>query len=46
MGSSLDRVLAQLCFLGRSRDVARIRLGVTVSLDRARARLQHLERRR
>lgn len=46
MGSSLDYVLAQLRYLGRSREVARIRLGVIVSLDRARARLQHAERRR
>lgn len=46
MHSSLDYVLAQLRYLGRSRDVARIRLGVIVSLDRATARLQHAERRR
>lgn len=46
MHSSLDYVLAQLCLLGRSKDVAKIRLGVIVSLDRARARLQHAERRR
>ncbi len=46
MGSSLDYVLAQLCLLGRSKDVAKIRLGVIVSLDRAMARLQHAERRR
>ncbi len=35
MGSSLDYVLAQLCFLCRSKDVARIRLGVIVRMDRA-----------
>ena len=46
MHSSLDYVLAQLHCLCRSRDVARIRLGVIVSLDRATARLQHAERRR
>lgn len=35
MGSSLDYVLAQLCLLGRTKDVAKIRLGVIVRNDRA-----------
>ncbi len=35
MGSALDYVLAQLCLLGRSKDVAKIRLGVIVRNDRA-----------
>lgn len=46
MGSSLDYVLAQLCFLCRSKDVARIRLGVIVALDRCAATKRHGERRR
>lgn len=35
MGSSLDYVLTQMRCLGRSKDVAKIRLGVIVSIDRA-----------
>lgn len=45
MDVSLDRVLAHLCFLGRSKDVARLRLGVIVALDRYAARKQRGERR-